>query len=143
VICLATVAVAFAAIQLVPYGRVRSNPPVTGSPAWDAPVTQELFARACADCHSNETRWPWYGYVAPASWLVRSDVDEARAKFNVSEWGRPRRNEGHEAADNVESGEMPLRAYLWMHPEARLDPEERRALVAGLVATFGEERRKR
>lgn len=77
-----------AAIQLVPYGRDHLNPPVTGEPAWDSPRTQELFSRACKDCHSNNTVWPWYSNVAPASWLAALDVSVGRKKFNVSEWGR-------------------------------------------------------
>ena len=59
----------FGAIQLVPYGHNRSNPPVTGEPAWDSPQTRAYAKQACFDCHSNETIWPWYSYVAPASWL--------------------------------------------------------------------------
>ena len=55
-------------MQLVPYGRDHSNPPVTAEPNWDSPETRALFKRACFDCHSNETVWPWYAYVAPFSW---------------------------------------------------------------------------
>jgi len=51
--------IVLAAIQLVPFGRDHQNPPVTGEPAWDSPRTRELFFRACKDCHSNETTWPW------------------------------------------------------------------------------------
>lgn len=118
-------------IQLVPYGRSHANPPVTGEPGWDTPRTRTLAMRSCGDCHSNETRWPWYSHVAPVSWLVQHDVDEARERLNLSEFDRPQRD-ADEAAEEVEDGEMPLRAYLWLHPEARLDPSERRELVAGL-----------
>ena len=127
----------FALIQLVPYGHRHDNPPVEGAPPWDSPKTREIFFRACADCHSHETTWPWYSHVAPASWLVRSDVDEGREKFNVSRWGRPGRNKGDEAAEMVEKGEMPIRAYLLAHPEARLREPERSEFVAGLRRTFG------
>lgn len=137
-IALVALVVAFVVIQLVPYGRSHANPPVTGEPAWDAPVTKALFARACADCHSNATAWPWYSHVAPVSWLVQSDVDEGRATFNVSEWGRPGKNEGDEAAKELLEGEMPLRSYVLAHPAARLSESERAAFVAGLRATFGE-----
>jgi mono/diheme cytochrome c family protein len=128
----------FLAIQLVPYGHEHVNPPVVAEPAWDSPETKALFARACADCHSNETVWPWYSSVAPVSWLVVHDVEEGRATFNVSEWGRPE-NEGDEAAETVQEGEMPLKIYLPTHPEARLTPAERQQLIAGLTATFGGE----
>lgn len=127
-----------ALIQLVPYGRARTNPAVAAEPTWDSLRTRELFFRACKDCHSNETEWPWYAAIAPASWLVRWDVDEAREHFNVSEWGREK-NHGDEAADLVRRGKMPLWYYLTAHPEARLSEAETADLVAGLVQTFGDE----
>lgn len=126
------------AIQLVPYGRRHANPEVSREPGWDRPRTRELFYRACKDCHSNETEWPWYSFVAPTSWLVQRDVEEARSHFNVSEWGRDE-NHGDEAAELVEEGEMPPWFYLPAHPGARLSDEDRKALVAGLAATFVEE----
>ena len=70
-------------IQFVPYGRDHTNPPVIAEPAWDSPQTRALFFRACADCHSNETTWPWYSTIAPASWLITRDVMEGRATFNT------------------------------------------------------------
>jgi mono/diheme cytochrome c family protein len=122
----------------VPYGRDHANPPVSAEPAWDRPETRETFFRACKDCHSNETEWPWYGAVAPVSWLLQHDVDEGREHFNVSEWGR-KKNDGDEAAEMVREGEMPPWFFLPAHPEARLSAAEQRAFVAGLVATFGDE----
>jgi len=125
------------AIQVPPYGRDHETPGVLQQPDWDRPRTRELFFRACKDCHSNETVWPWYSFVAPASWLVQSDVDEGRSHFNVSEWGRAE-NHADEAAKMLREGEMPLWFYLPAHPEAQLSDEEREELIAGLVATFGE-----
>lgn len=125
-------------IQLVPYGRSHSNPPSVSEPEWDRPQTRVLFARACLDCHSHETRWPWYSNVAPVSWLVQRDVDEAREHFNVSLWGTGVRNEGDEAAGMLRSGEMPPKVYLPAHPEARLSEEEKADLIRGLAATFGD-----
>ena len=75
-------------MQIIPYGRTHSNPPVTREPSWDSPRTRELARRACFDCHSNETRWPWYADVAPFSWVVQRDVDIARNVINFSEWDR-------------------------------------------------------
>lgn len=124
--------------QLVPYGRDHSNPPVIAEPAWDAPRTRELFFRACGDCHSNETVWPWYASIAPASWLLQHDVDEGRSKLNVSQWGHGKQ-EGEEAAGMVRRREMPPWFYLPAHPEARLPDAEREELIRGLVATFGDE----
>lgn len=130
--------VLFLAIQFVPYGRNHSNPPVVAEPAWDSPQTRALFVRACADCHSNQTVWPWYSNIAPVSWLVTRDVVKGREKFNVSLWGQ-QRNEGDEAAETVREGEMPLWFYLPLHPEAKLSPAEQQQLIAGLTATFGGE----
>lgn len=125
-------------IQLVPYGREHPNPPVTGEPSWDRPKTKALFERACGDCHSHKTKWPWYANIAPASWLVTHDVLEGREHFNVSAWGAQKRNEGEDAAEELEEGEMPLVIYVPLHPEARLSADEREQLIAGLRATFGE-----
>jgi mono/diheme cytochrome c family protein len=123
-------------MQLVPYGRNHVNPPRTQEPEWDSPRTREIFMRACKNCHSNETEWPWYGKIAPMSWLVQYDVDEGRSEFNVSEWGRAT-NKGDEAAHAVSEGEMPPWYYLPPHPEARLAKTERDESVRGLVLTFG------
>lgn len=129
----------FLLIQLVPYGRNHTNPPVIQEPAWDSPQTRALFMRACADCHSNNTVWPWYSNIAPVSWLVYRDTMEGRQKFNVSEWNRPQ--EGEEAAETVIKGEMPPLIYLPTHPEARLSAAEKEQLIRGLQATFGGEQR--
>jgi len=123
-------------IQLVPYGRSHVNPAVTREPSWDQPATRDLARRACFDCHSNETQWPWYASVAPFSWYLQRHVNEARREMNFSEWDQPQR-EAHEAAEKVEQGEMPLWSYLLLHPEAKLNPAEREALIGGLKATLG------
>jgi mono/diheme cytochrome c family protein len=125
-------------IQLVPYGREHRNPEARREPNWDQPRTRELFFQVCKDCHSNETEWPTYSFVAPMSWLVQSDVEEGRSHFNVSEWGRDE-NHGDEAAKMVRAGDMPPWIYLPTHPEALLSDSERKEFVAGLIATFGEE----
>lgn len=126
--------VLFVLIQLVPYGRAHTNPPVRQELAWDSAQTRELAARACFDCHSNETRWPWYSNVAPVSWLVQRDVDAGRTKLNFSEWGR-RQKEAEESVKTVRKGEMPP----WYYPWARLSAEERQALIRGLTTSVGGE----
>jgi hypothetical protein len=122
-------------IQLVPYGRNHTNLPVLTAPHWDSQRTRDLFTRACADCHSNETVWPWYSNIAPMSWLVQRDVDEGREKLNISSGS----GEAHEAAETVLESEMPLRPYLLLHPEANLTTSEKQELIQGLLATFGGE----
>lgn len=126
----------FIGIQFLPYGEDPGNPPVGAEPSWDSPRTRDLVRKACFDCHSNETRWPWYGTVAPASWLLRHDVLEGRRHLNFSEWHRPQK-EADEAAEAVRAEAMPPWFYRPLHPEARLSPDEKEALAAGLERTFG------
>jgi mono/diheme cytochrome c family protein len=132
---LRALAVLFLVIQLVPFGRAHDNPPVGKEPAWDTVRTHELARRACYDCHSNQVEWPWYSHVAPVSWLVQHDVDEAREHLNFSEWDKPQRH-ADDAAEEVAEGEMPLWYYALAHAEARLSDGERRELVAGLRVTM-------
>jgi mono/diheme cytochrome c family protein len=124
------------AIQLAPYGRAHTNPPITGEPMWGAPRTRVLAKQACFDCHSNETEWPRYASIAPASWLVQHDVVEGRAALNFSEWGRAQK-EAKDAAEEVMEGEMPPWAYTLIHPHARLTAAERHQLAQGLLNTVG------
>lgn len=130
-------------IQLIPVWLAQTNPPVAAEPAWDSPETRALAQRACFDCHSNETVWPWYSKVAPVSWLVTRDVMGGRSHMNLSEWGvtqtaKPRRDEdaGESAAEVVRSGEMPLPFYITMHPPADLTEAEREQLAQGLLKTL-------
>lgn len=119
------------AIQLVPVGR--TNPPATAKV--DAP--QEALAvleRSCFDCHSNETRWPWYAYLAPVSWLVTHDVKEGREHVNFSEWGQYDAEKVgdilKDLREEVEEGKMPLPIYLVMHGDARLSEQDKQTLYA-------------
>jgi mono/diheme cytochrome c family protein len=118
-------------IQLVPAGR--SNPPARGGP--DAPAAvQATFRRACYDCHSNETRWPWYSHVAPVSWLVAHDVHEGRGNFNFSTWDtlstKERADLMADIAQQVRKGRMPLGKYLLIHKDARLTHQDVAAIEA-------------
>jgi mono/diheme cytochrome c family protein len=124
----------FVLIQLVPYGHNHTNPPVVQEPAWDSPETRELAKRACFDCHSNETVWPWYSNIAPISWLVVNDTLEGRSRLNFSAWGQ-QEVEVDEIGEVVMEGEMPPAKYLPTHPAARLSAAEREALARGLAAT--------
>jgi len=119
------------AIQFIPYGRDHVNPPVVAEPKWDSPQTRALAQRACFDCHSNTTVWPAYSQVAPISWLVAHDVDEARAALNFSEFNRPQRH-ADDAAEEVEKDEMPPAMYRLMHSGARLTDAERDQLARSL-----------
>jgi len=128
------------AIQLVPVDR--SNPPVVAD--LDAPAEVEAILRgACYDCHSHETRWPWYSYVAPVSWLVAHDVEEARSEMSFSAWGRldPReqREKREKMWEEVEEGKMPLKKYVVLHRSARLTDEQKRVLRDWCHQTDGQE----
>jgi cytochrome c551/c552 len=123
-------------IQLIPFGRQHTNPPVVQEPAWDSPQTRELARRACYDCHSNETVWPWYSNVAPASWLNQRDVNDGRRHLNFSEWNKPQKHAGH-VVKEIQTGDMPLWFYLPMHPAARLSDAENASLIAGFRKTPG------
>lgn len=124
------------AVQLVPYGRDHTNPPVIGEPMWDAPETRALARQACFDCHSNETEWPAYSSIAPVSWLVQHDVNEGRSVLNFSEWPRPQK-EAKEASKEVVEGDMPPVSYTWLHAQARLNAPDRDRLAKGLARTLG------
>jgi hypothetical protein len=117
-------------IQFVPVAH--TNPPETGDvPA--PPEVQTIFKRACYDCHSNETKWPWYSRVAPLSFFVAHDVNEGRKEVNFSIWDQyePRRKsrKRREIAEQVEKGEMPPWYYLPAHPEAKLSAAEKESII--------------
>ncbi|MGE5189752.1 MAG: heme-binding domain-containing protein [Gemmatimonadota bacterium] len=121
--------VALAASQLVPV--TRTNPPVEGEIRAPAPV-RAVLRRACYDCHSRETVWPWYSRIAPASWLVAHDVSEGRAKLDFSAWDRL--DAGHRAKairkiqKEIADGEMPPWYYGIVHRAAALSADDRAKL---------------
>jgi mono/diheme cytochrome c family protein len=123
-------------IQLVPYGRAHTNPPVVQEPAWDAPATRDRVKASCFDCHSNETRWPAYASVAPVSWLVQYDVDAGRSHLNFSEWQRRQRH-AVDAAEEVRTADMPETYYTWIHAPARLSATDRERLAQSFEKMFG------
>jgi cytochrome c551/c552 len=128
-IIVAVLIVAFIGIQFIPVER--SNPPVTGE--IDAPPrVKEILMRSCYDCHSNETVWPWYSYIAPASWLLEKDVNEGRDELNFSEWKgydeKKKQKKFKETREEVKEGEMPQWYYIIMHPEAKLSDADKQAL---------------
>jgi hypothetical protein len=129
----------FGLLQLIPYGRTHANPPVIKEPPWDSPRTRELAVRACFNCHSNETTWPWYANVAPMSWVVEFDVAVARDVLNFSEWNRPYEMAPY-CGQSVRTGNMPTVKYRLAHEEAQLTPQEIADLAAGLDNMFSDRR---
>jgi Haem-binding domain len=120
-------------VQLVPYGRDHTNPPVTRDAPWPDGRARELATAACYDCHSNQTRWPPQSFVAPFSWLLARDVSQGRDELNFSTWDEDD-GEADDAADAVAEGSMPPRRYLLVHPDAALGEAERQLLVDALEA---------
>jgi hypothetical protein len=126
---------ALAVMQIVPYGRTHSNPVTIAEPSWDSPRTRELAERACFDCHSNHTKWPWYANLAPFSWAVQFDVDVAREVVNFSEWDRTYDLASY-SGQRTRDGNMPPYKYRMAHPEANLTDAERMELAQGLDETL-------
>ena len=127
-------------IQLIPFGRTHSNPPTAKEPAWNSPDTRALFRRACFDCHSNETVWPWYSNFAPVSWLVQRDVNGGRRHLNFSMWDHPQKH-AKDVAQQVNQGDMPPWFPLPMHQTARLMESEKQPLIDGVAKTLGPQAR--
>ena len=127
---LAAAAAVVVGIQFIPVNQ--SNPPVESDVEAPSDV-KAVLERSCYDCHSNETRWPWYSRVAPVSWLVVRDVHEGREHLNFSTWGALSTSElvdeMEELWEEVEEEEMPLWFYLPLHPEARLSADDRALLL--------------
>lgn len=124
------VAMALVLIQFIP--AERTNPPVRIDV--DAPdEVKEILRRACYDCHSHETRWPWYSRVAPVSWWIADHVEHGRGDLNFSEWPAldfyTQELAFKDIEEQITKGEMPLRNYTILHPEARLTDDERETIL--------------
>jgi hypothetical protein len=126
-------AVSLALMQLVP--TAQTNPVPAGEIA-APPAIGAILERACYDCHSNQTRWPWYARVAPVSWMVADHVAAGRRQVNFSEWGqyyaRTRRHKLEWMARALRNEQMPPWYYRAIHPEARLSAGDR-AVLAGWI----------
>lgn len=127
---LLSITVIVIALHLIPVER--TNPPVKAD-LKAPPEVKAILQRACYDCHSNETRWPWYSYVRPVAWVIASDVNAGRRELNFSNWGqyslKRRKKLKREIGEAIAKGEMPLGIYLWMHSEATLTPEIKAVIV--------------
>ena len=114
---------------------IPDNPAVTREIRWADAETEALARRACYDCHSNETDWPWYTRVPGVGAMVKGDVRRAREHMNFSTWDQENKD-AEDAPEEVLEGEMPLPLYIKHHEEADLTDAERAALAEGLRATF-------
>jgi hypothetical protein len=136
---LAALVILFPAAQF--FQPARTNPPVktdflktTAAP----PHIAAMFRSACYDCHSDETRWPWYSRVSPVSWQIAQDVNHGRKHVNLSEWPAAKpdlaRRKIEDMSDEIDDGDMPLKKYTLIHADARLTPSQRTELTQWLDA---------
>ncbi len=123
----------FVVIILQFFGPERTNPPIDENKTIQAELqvpaeVMQILERSCFDCHSNATRWPWYSYIVPVSWLVVKDVNDGRRHINFSTWGDYDQKKKIKALDEmceeVQDGSMPLKPYLWMHGDAKLSAQD-------------------
>ena len=129
--------VLFGAIQLIRPSR--TNPAIDESVTLQArtqvpPEVNAVLERSCNDCHSNKTVWPWYSAIAPFSWYLVHDVNEGRAELSFSNWGRyPAKRtvrKLQEICEQIGNNAMPLKAYVLLHPDAKLSDAEKKLLCA-------------
>ena len=128
-------------IQFIPTWLWNTNPATVSQPKWDSPQTQALAKRACFDCHSNQTTWPWYSYVAPGSWLITRDVLSGRRALNFDNWQtslarRDRFPLDQQIQREISRGDMPPNYFLWLHSDAKLTAVEQQQLIDGLAKTI-------
>ncbi len=123
-------------IQVVPGGRpevIKDNPDdlILNNHLPDS--VKSIFKNACYDCHSNETKYPWYAYVAPVSWLVSRDTWMGREHLNFSEWeSYSKMDKAKQLGDiyeEIEDGAMPMPIYILMHPEAKITLKQRELIM--------------
>lgn len=110
-----------------------TNPPVVAEQKLEAHVSVSeraaaILKRSCADCHTNETVYPWYAKIQPSAWFLADHIDQGRRELNFSEWGtynkRKQKRKLEEVCEQIEVREMPLPSYLWIHREAQMSDEE-------------------
>lgn len=123
------------AVQFIPVPM--ENPPVT-APLAAPDEVMHVFRRACYDCHSHETVWPWYSHVAPAAWLMAFDVNEGREELNFSLWGNiepeKRKKLMKKILEETKEGDMPPWFYVSLHPEAQLTEQDHKIIAAWVSA---------
>ena len=123
-------AIAIASFLIHPFGpvkAVKSAQPLLAGADVD-PKVAAILSRSCQNCHSDKTEWPWYSYVAPVSWLIESDVSQARSRMNLSRWNEYPAERRQEIlatlAAVVRNRQMPPPRYSLVHPGTKLSTEE-------------------
>ncbi len=125
----------FAGIQFIPTNRNQSNivPPTDLMAVYNVPEKVEvIFKTSCYDCHSNNTAYPWYNKIQPASWIMQGHIKKGKAELNFNEFGsyseRRQKSKFKSILSQIKDGEMPLASYTWLHREAKLSENEKMAL---------------
>jgi hypothetical protein len=117
----------FVLMSLVPYAQ-KTNPKTDAKLSIKAPDDiMAIFKKSCYDCHSNQTRWPWYSSIFPLSWSISDHVKVGRARLNFDIWQTYSKEKQQKLKDEIfrKTGTiMPLVDYLWFHPDAKLTKEE-------------------
>ena len=128
--------VIFIVIQLIPSGRpdvIKDNPNDLLRNVQAPEKVHQMLRAACYDCHSNESVYPWYAYVAPVSFLVSRDIRVGREELNFSDWTTFDKIEQAKLLDKiteeVDEGEMPMVIYPPLHPEAKLSNDDRQRII--------------
>ena len=138
------VAIAFVAIQFFQIDK--TNSPTVQAETLESVVTLPpdvgaILQRSCSDCHTNTTVYPWYAYVQPFGWFLQNHIDDGKRELNFSKFAtydaNKRAKKIEEVCEQVESGEMPLPSYLWIHRDAALTDAERKTLCDWTVAEGG------
>jgi hypothetical protein len=119
---------------LIQFIRIDVPPPPKATPADEIqapPKVMAILKRSCYDCHSNETKWPWYSKIAPISFEVRAHVKDGRAWLNFSIWNRydeAKKQKLYKGIVKSIDWQMPPSDYLWIHKNARLTPKDRQLI---------------
>jgi hypothetical protein len=119
------------------FGIDKANPPIVTGETVEAALTvpadiTQIIGRSCGDCHTNNTRYPWYAYFQPSGWFLKDHIDEGRRELNFSVFNtypiKKKAKKLEEICEQIESGEMPLPSYLWLHRDAVLSDSDGRVL---------------
>lgn len=136
--CLAVILIGIAGITIIT-DLLQTDPTTVAEPPWNSPQTRELAVRACFDCHSNQTQWPWFTRLPIGSQLALSDTIRGRNSLNFSEWGVGRAGSVREISELsrvIQEGSMPPWYYTILHPNAVLSDTEKQLLTSGLQASL-------
>jgi len=130
-------------IQFIRPAKNKSEGPQPNTLSAKYPVPDDvkvILDKACLDCHSNNTRYPWYYNIQPVAWWLNKHITEGKSHFNIDEYTNKRpRYQYHkmeEVIEMVKEGEMPLNSYTWTHKDARLSTEEKEKVTGWATAVM-------